>query len=1013
MKQTLMKFIAVFAAIIFSFAALAQTATISGVVVDEAGVPVMGASVIVDGTNNGVAADQDGTFTISSVKNGDVLVVSALGYVTSRVPAAGAQSPLKVVLKEDFESLEATVVVGYGVQKKSDITGSITSVSSETLANRPVETVQHALAGKVAGVHVYSDNGQPGSEPTIRIRGISSNSSGASNPLFVVDGLKVSSIAYLDPSVIESMEILKDGASAAIYGAEAGNGVVIITTKNGKKEDGNIFYNFTYGFTSVGKKPEIMNAEQYHAFQSASSEANAGVVSDSWDGKTDTDWTDALYGEGGHIQRHTVGFEKGNDKGSLYAALSYLDNEGMYYGDRDYMERITFQVNASYQIKPWLQFTTNNSIETSNYSYTNAGINKEQFNSPYFYDPLTPVFYSADNLPAYMKSLITANGDHMFMKNENGDYAAVPRIISDRANPMTWYYSRDAKNKDFNIRGTAALNFTPVKGLTFTSRLGYRLASKNNSYYGIPVYFSISPETKISLSGETNHSQVYDWENFLNFNKTFGGKHDLSAMIGMSYRNSWYNYTSASTDALKNDADNFHYLNYSTTDANDGVGGEVSITRSISYFGRLGYSYDDRYSVQAIFRADAYDSSKLAAESRWGYFPSVSAGWTISNEEFMEGTKHVLSFLKLRGSYGVNGNINVLSGYPYVSSLGTGGSYPFNGIVMDGLTVSDRLANPSLRWETSRQVDVGVDARLFQNRLTATIDWFNKNTEGQLITMTPPMSSGSSSVVRNVGLINNNGFEFELGWRDQVGDFSYSINGNLSTLNNEVKSLGGNSRIQGTGMVYFDAGQPVWSFYGYKYMGFDENGNALYQHIDENGKVTPSSTVSQADKVYLGSALPKFTYGLTFTAEWKGLDFSIFGTGSHGGVMQFYTGSVYFANRPSVMWTDSYAVKGKDAYFPKPAAGVDVNVDQSSQTLFDASYFKIKNIALGYTIPAKITKHVKISNLRVYLSLDNAYTFTKYPGMDPEAISASSSMGIDYGNAPNPRTFTLGVNLSF
>lgn len=1006
------KTIAVIVALGVSLAAFAQTTTISGVIVDEAGQPVIGAAVFVEGTSNGSAADINGTFKLDNVRTTDVLVVSSIGYLDQKVAVAG-QKTFRIVLAEDAQMLEETVVIGYGVQKKSDITGSISSVGEETLANRPVETIQHALAGKIAGVQVFTDNGQPGSEPSIRIRGISSNSSGSSNPLYVVDGLKVSSIAYLDPNMIESMEILKDGASAAIYGAEAGNGVVLITTKQGKKNDGRVFYNMTYGFTSVGKKADLMNAEQYYNYQCASSEAQGNTVKEAWDGKTDTDWTDFLYGDGGHIQRHTIGFEKGNDKGSIYSAVSYLDNDGMYYGDKDYMKRLSFQVNASYQIKSWLQFVTNNSIDVADYSFTNAGINKEQFNSPYFYDPLTPPFYSANALPDYMKSLIAANGDDMFMKNENGDYAAVPRIIADRANPMTWYYNRSSSNKTNNIRGTAALNFTPVKGLVVTSRVGYNLSSSNYTFYSVPVYFSVTPEYKINLQGTTRIGRTYDWENFANYSHVFAGKHSLNAMVGMSYHHGWSNNTSGSTDELKSTEPNFRYLNYSTTAATDSVGGEEGENANISYFGRIGYTYDERYSIQATFRADAYDSSKLSPESRWGYFPSVSAGWIISNEEFMQGAKSVVDFLKLRASYGVNGNINVLSGYPYSSSLKTADHYPFNGIVYDGLSISDRLANPSLIWETSRQVDAGIDARFFGNRLTAALDYYNKNTTGQLITMTPPMSSGSSSVVRNVGLINNHGVEFELGWKDTKGDFSYGITANVATLHNKVMDLGNNTRIQGTGMVYFDVDQPVWSFWGYKYTGFDKDGNALYQHIAEDGSITSASTVSTADKVYLGSAIPKFTYGLTFNAEWKGIDLTIFGSGAAGGVMQMYTGGVAFANRPAVQWTDSFSVKGASAHYPKPAAGVDPYVTTSSQQLFNASYFKIKQITVGYTLPTKIVNYAKISGLRMFVSLDNFFCFTKYPGMDPEAISASSSMGIDYGNAPNPKTLTLGLNLSF
>ena len=992
--------------------ASAQEHKLTGTVLDGQGVPVIGASILIEGTSSGVVTDADGKYVFDSISPDATIIVSCLGYVDQR-KAVGGATVLNFTLSEDAELLEDVVVIGYGVQKKSDVTGAISSVKGDALANRSVETVQQALQGKVAGVQVYSGSAAPGADPQIRVRGISSNSSGATDPLYVVDGLKVSSIGYLDPTMIESMEILKDGASAAIYGAEAGNGVVLITTKQGAKgQDGHIFYDFSYGFTSLARKAELMNAEQYVAYQTA---AGNGTTMSAWDGVTDTDWADALYGDGGHIQRHTVGFEGGNDKGSLYAAMSYLDNDGMYYGDKDYMKRVTLQVNATYEIKPWLEISANNSIEYSNYSKTGDGINKQHYNSPYFYDPLTPPFYDKDNLPDYMKALIAQSGDEMFMKNEDGDYAAVPQFTGESTNPMTWYYSQDSSHKDINVRGIASVNFKPFKGFVFTTRLGYRINMNDYWYYGVPVYFSITPRTKLNYNAKTSFGYKIDWENFINYNKTFKKKHAISLMAGMSYHYGWSNFTSGSTDTFRGSGENFHYLNYSSADANDSVGGEKNENSNVSYFGRFGYNYDNRYNVQISFRADAYDTSKLSPESRWGYFPSISVGWTISNEKFMRCVNpKVLSFLKVRASYGENGNVNVLGGYRYASSIETGGYYPMSGTNTDhtiALKPSDVLANPSLRWETSKQWDAGIDARFLDDRLSFTMDFYNKNTSGQLISMTPPLSSGATSVTRNVGLVNNHGFEFDLGWKDSVGDFYYSIDANISTLSNEVKSIGNNTRISDSasnGLVYFDAGQPVWSYYGYKYLGPDpETGEAIYQDTDDSGDITA------ADKVYLGTAIPDYTYGITINAAYKGFDLTIFGSGSAGGQIMFNTQDNPTANRPAEMWTESWSVKGAGAKYPKPAALTDNNMYLSDMQMYNGSYFKIKQIALGYTIPNKLLEKAHISKLRVYLSLDNFFCITKYIGMDPETINARSAMGMDYGDYPSPKVFTVGVNLSF
>lgn len=1022
MKQPMLKsvFIALIMILAIPFAgsqAVAQTRNLTGTIVDEIGEPVIGATVMIVGGNNGTITGLDGTFTLSKVSSGQVVSISLLGYKSQQI-TVGSQSSLKITLQEDMQKLDEVVVIGYGVQKKSDITGAITSVKSDVIASRSVENIQQALQGKAAGVQVMSGSSAPGSSPSIRIRGISSNSSGASDPLYVVDGLKVKDIAYLDPNNIESMEILKDGASAAIYGVEAGNGVVIITTKSGSKGESRIFYDFLYGKTSLARKSNLMNAQQYVDYNKA---AGNTTSMERWDGTTNTDWFDELYGDGGSFQRHTVGFEAGNDKGTLYSSASYMNNDGMYYGDKDYMRRLTVQLNATYNLKPWLEFTTNNSFENMEYSRVGDGINKQSFNSPYYYDPLTPAFYDKNNLPSYMKALINANGDEMFMKNENGDYAAVPQFNSDSTNPMTSFYSQDSRHKDFNLRGVTSLNLKPFKGFVFTSRIGYRFGSEDYSYYGKPVYFSISPRQKLSYEAETVTDRFYEWENFANYNRTFG-KHNVYAMVGMAYSESWKNFTQGTTDRFTNDAPNFHYLEYSSSDANDGVKGKIDEIKRISYYGRVGYSFEDRYMIQVNVRADAFDSSKLSEDARWGYFPSVSLGWTASNEGFMKDIDDkALSFLKLRGSYGVNGNINVLGGYRYASSLSLPNYYPINGSLVNTISPSNVLANPALNWEESKQLDLGIDARFLNNRLSLTVDYYNKNTSGQLVKMTPPLSTGTSEVWKNVGKVQNYGFEFDFGWQDRIDEFSYSVNANLATLHNEVKSLGGAPKIEdsySSGFVYFDEGHPVWSYYGYDYMGVNAaDGSPIYRDVKEDG------VINDKDKVFLGSAIPKFTYGITLSAAYKGFDFTVFGSGSQGGKLVLSNRGRPGANLPSEYWTESWDVKGAGARYPHPNLN-DAILPLSSLQLSSGSYFKIKQLQLGYTVPVSLTKKFFVSRLRAFVSLDNFFTITKYIGMDPESVNAAApktkgtmgdtgGMGIDYGDYPNPKTLTFGLNLSF
>ena len=1010
MKKSLLKlaFAAVIAVLAVPFAgsrAVAQTRNLTGTVVDKQGNPVIGAAVVVEGTTKGTSTGVDGSFSLDGVKENASLTVSFIGYKTLTTPPLGAKTSITITLEEDTQLLDDVVVIGYGVQRKSDVTGSITSIKEDVFQSRSVENAQQALQGKAPGVQVLSSSAAPGSSPSIRIRGFSSNNSGASEPLYVVDGLKVSDISYLDPSSIESMEILKDGASAAIYGVEAGNGVILITTKKGKKGEGRIFYDFTYGITSLARKADLMNAEQYVAYQTAA--GNSQVLTP-WDGKTDTDWFDVLYGDNGSFQRHTAGIETANDNGSVYASLSYMDNDGMYYGDKDWMKRITFQLNGDYKIKKWLTFTTNNTIESSRYQKQTDGVGTgNQAINPYGMDPLLPAFYDKDNLPAYMTELIAQQGDDLFMKNGNGDYVAVPFAAKDATSPLTHYYSNTGNHKDFALRGTSSLILTPVKGLTVTSRVGYRLESTNYSFYGEPTYMAVSSRTNLQLEGKTTMNRFYMWENFANYNRTFG-KHAISAMVGMAYQYEWSNYTSGSTNGLTNDADNFHHLDYASADATKGVGGKVGESSSISYFGRIGYTFDDRYNIMVNFRADAFDRSKLDKKARWGYFPSVSAGWTISNEPFMRDIDpKSLSFLKLRASYGINGNIRTLSGFPYLSSMNVGEYYPMNGQLITTIYPSDVLANKDLKWETARQVDVGVDARFLNNRLTFGMDFYNKNTVDQLVILTPPLSTGTTSMAKNVGKVNNHGFEFELGWQDQAGEFSYGVNANLATINSEVKKLEGPRILDG--IVAFDKGQPMWSYYGWKYLGVDkEDGSAIYYDKDDNG------TIDDKDRVYLGSAIPDFTYGITLNAAYKGFDLTVFGSGSYGGELMLSAArNTPAANKPSVLWTESWDVMGAKAKYPHPDPIGDKYAGDSSMWLKSGSYFKIKQIQLGYTLPSSITKKIAISRLRVYVSLDNFFCISSYWGMDPEAVSATSAIGMDYGDYPTPKTLTFGANLSF
>ena len=1032
---------AILLACLCGISASAQNRTVRGTVVDAAGAPVVGAAVVVVGnTSIGAVIGVDGSFSLN-VPAGSSLEFSCIGYASQVIPV-GNQAVINVVLQEDSEFLDETVVIGYGVQRKSDLTGSVASVRSEELMDRSTSDAAAALQGKAAGVQVYTNSGAPGDQAHIRVRGISSNSGSGLGPLMIVDGLKVDNIQYLDPSMIESMEVLKDAASAAIYGAQAGNGVILITTKSGSKsKDGRIFYNYKYTATSLGRYAQVLNAEEFidwhHRLGTSGFTSREDVISSGkWDGVTDTRWADVLYGKG-VTQSHTIGAQGGNDRGSYFVSLNYVNENGMAKGDKDYYKRLTAQVNGDYKIKSWFTVGTNTSIER----YQKADIGSPQeyggtLLGALIIDPLTPVYFKTpDDMPLNMRTAFLegyevdgVHYDYQFYGDENGYYSTSRILEGDGMNPLINIARENSKSEGWRVRGTLFANVTPFKGLVFTSRLGYRINQSYSSDFDAPYY--VNPkhyEQSYSISSSSSQSYYYQWENFANYNVTLAQKHSIGAMAGMSYTFNDSRSVGASlsgVDPLKGYAENFRYLTQDNGSGKKGIsGGQPSNSTQISYFGRLTYGYDNRYNLQVNFRADAFDSSKLSAKNRWGYFPSVSAGWTVSNESFIKDniSRDFLSFLKLRASWGINGNISVLSGYPYSTSISYNDKnyqYHVEDNVLNYGSVPDGLANPDLTWETSVQTDLGLDARFFNNRLTFGFDWFNKDTKDLIVSVKPLAEIGiSSSVPVNSGSVNNTGLEFELGWQDNIGDFGYSINGNFSTLKNKVtflEPLAGESVKSGSHFAnyklstWFEEGYPLWYLNGFKYAGIGEDGFA--QFYDKNGEITQNPETS--DRQFLGSTIPSFQYGVTLRLDWKGVDLTVFGTGSGGNWLVPCVYRTEHTQINTLRWYYEHA--GKDIPdIPKIAEKVDFW--SSDATIFKGDFFKIKQIQLGYTLPQKFTKKILINSLRAYVSLDDWFLFTQYPGFDPEAATTGSSTGrgLDKGNYPNAKKLMFGVNVSF
>jgi TonB-linked SusC/RagA family outer membrane protein len=959
--------------------------------------------------------------------------------------ALNGRTTVNVSMAQDAIGLDEVIAIGYGVQRKSNVTGSIASVKAADMESRTATNAAQALQGKVSGVQVMNTNAAPGAATEIRIRGYSSNTSGASSPLYIVDGLIVKDIQYLDPNNIESIEILKDAASAAIYGAQAGNGVVLVTTKRASQGSSRIFYEYQMISNSLGEVAEVMNAEQYIGFQK-----EAGRISDQiltqygYDG-TDTNWTKEMFVTS-PTNRHTIGFMGANDRGNVFVSLNHLDDQGMVKGPYDYYKRLTSQLNVEYKLKDWLTIGSNNSIDKwerqSPSQQTEYG---SVIMGTIISDPLTPVYYdSYDDLPEHQKSEIE-KGRNVLKDPDNGKYYAVSKYAeNDSGNPLIMRdRGKNNKGEGINVRGTFYLNFNPIKNLVYTSRFGYALAQGFEQNFTEPFYAnSMAMDNNYSISRQSTNSYYYQWENFINYSKSIG-KNEINGMAGMSFVNNrsfGVSVSASGVDILTNYADNFRYLNYLKSDVAKTVNETNTEAVNMAYFGRLSWNYDSRYNIQANLRADAFDSSKLSRKSRWGYFPSVSAGWTISNESFVKDIAESINMnhLMVRASWGQNGNISALSNYQYNASIAVNSAiYQW---IVDNPSVSygslpSGLVNDKLKWETSEQIDIGLLTRFFNSRLSLEFDYYNKKTKDLLINVDPVYEVGIANAMINAGNITNSGLEFDLGWNDRIGDFSYSVNAKFSTLQNKVTYLDPSvTRIEGSLFqarsigTYFEQGFPLWYIRGYKYTGVanetvyftDKSGNSnvmyepgdpMFDDLNNDGQINID------DLQNVGSGIPDYTYGLTLTAAYKNFDIIVFGTGVGGNDI---LACVFRYDRPrtnglAYYYDNRWTPTNTNASMPRIGSRYDDQFWKSSAQVFKGDFFKIKQIQLGYTLPEQLLSKMFISNLRVYVSLDDYFTFTKYPGFDPETSSANSGngIGVDKGSYPTSKKFMFGVNVSF
>ncbi|MDR1342385.1 MAG: TonB-dependent receptor [Prevotellaceae bacterium] len=1003
----------------------AQDLNISGTVLDGKGDPVAGASVVVKGSTAGTVTGANGSYDVSAPANA-TLVFSFLGLAAKEEAVAG-RSRIDVTLSESSRDIDEVVVVGYGVQRKSSVTGAISQVKAEDIKGRSITRVEQALQGKTSGVQLITASAQPGSTPTIRVRGFSSN--GTSDPLYVVDGLRVSDIGAIDPNNIATIEVLKDAASAAIYGAEAGNGVVLISTKTGKAGETSISYEYQLAVNNLAQRPRLITSREALDMSKEASPSFTNedirnlITSGVWNGRSTTDWYDVAF-EPSLTHKHAVNFQGGNDRGSFFLSLNFLDDDGIIRGNKDSYKRIAPMLNADYNIKPWLKIGTTNSFEKwerraimdgggQTNTYTSM-ISRVMTLNPYFAST-----YSPDALPTAMQNQL--NAGWTLLQDENENYY-MTLGAGEQVHPLVSRDAADSKNYGANLLGTMFMDLKPLPGLVFTSKLGYRISTANAYTFMHDYYGATSVGNKAnSANRNTISTSYYQWENFLNYSVLLAEAHNVNVMAGMAFSENDLTYVSGGIDKVMKDDPLFADVSYPAGDANKSAGGYNTVNRKLSYFGRMSYDYKNKYLVQASLRADAADLSVLPKEGRWGYFPAVSAGWTLSNESFFSQQK-IVDFAKIRFSWGQNGSTSNLGNYLYSSAIandGVGYSYAADQLIYHIASSPAQMSNPELKWETSEQVDLGVDLRFLNNRLSFAFDWFDKKTKDLIVMGSSlPYEAGNSAPPINAGNVSNKGVEIELGWKGSAGDFSYGVNANFSYLKNEVTYLEpslSNGRIIGSASVHlgggisaFEVGKPVWYFWGYKVDHLDDNGNPVLVDVDKNG------TYDNADKMELGKPMPDVTYGITLNAAWKGLDLLVFGTGASGNSIFSAMGYGTITYNLKEIYDQRWTADNKTAKYARAGALNSDIYRYSDAYVFDGSYFKIKQIQVGYTFPKSWSRKALIDQLRVYASMDDWFIFTPYPELDPEvAANATSGMGVDYGNYPNTRKLVFGINITF
>ena len=1019
MKKLLLAFGFIGAILATSFS---QGRMVSGTVTAaEDGTGLPGVTVVEKGTQNATFSDIDGKFTLPVSGDPVTLVFSFIGYRSKEVSAASNQ-PVNVQLDADIAGLEEVVVIGYGNQKRSKISGAVGTIDTKEITSLPVLRTEQALQGRAAGVQVTQNSGQPGSTQSIRIRGTGSLNN--AEPLYVIDGIPSGGIDYLNPADIESISILKDAASAAIYGARGGNGVVLITTKSGNKgQKPQITYESYYGVQEPWKYMALLNAEEYailmNESRSAAGLAPLEALSNPAALGEGFDWQDEIF-QRAPMMNHSFSFTKGTKTSSTAVGGSYFTQDGIIGGEKGRFERYTFRINTRQDGGERFRMGQN-----VNFTHLNRSALAE--NNEF----ATPVGRALN-----MDPITTA-------QRPDGSYAYSTFIDSDIANPA----NQIALNNDFwttnRFVGSTFAEFDILSNLKFRSTMSVDLSLGSHRIFYPSYDLGIGPndparpayewrEVNSLVLGENTWSN-WQWENTVDYNKELSNGDDLQVIAGYSALNNLSTNFYGSRDSLASNDVLFAYLSNSMNNAEQApsANGGISESSFIGQFVRVNYSLGESWSLAGTVRRDG--SSRFGRNNRYGIFPSFSAAYNMTELPWVA-EKDWIDFLKLRASWGQNGNADGIGNFDYTSLIYNGLNYTF-GSEQQQVNGAGPIntSNPDLKWETVEQTNVGIDADLYKGKLNIVADYFIKNTNDMLAVVPLPGVVGFLPSATNVASARNSGFEFMVNHRNQKGLVEYEIGGNISFIRNEVTDLGEGGQPISTGSVfgigdlvaYTEIGQPIAYFYGYETAGIfqtDEEA-AAYEalpnaqagdviFVDQNG----DGVIDSDDKTMIGNPHPDFTYGFNASVNYKSFDFSLFLQGTYGneilnGVFRYDLNTTNLPVEALERWTG----EGTSDWYPRIShSDPNQNNRISDRFVEDGSFLRVKNVQLGYTLPESVMQRLQIGKCRVYVAASNLFTFTKYSGLDPEVGTRGTlEIGIDRGFYPAARSFMAGVNVNF